>query len=112
MLKTDEIKKTIQKIDSRDYKNISGLVERLNEMYDIVMESDDRLNNLMVLLEKSIYEARSTEMDEVSEVEYKVFETTLLEIKKIPSKEQKVFVNRIVSILKKYDTYEILLEVD
>lgn len=110
--KPDEIKKAIKKIDSWDYQNISGLVDRLNEMYEIVMESDDRLNNLMCLFKKSLQECYSTHMEEVDEPFYKILETTLLEIKKISSKEQKIFVNRIVSLLKEYDFYEPLLEVD
>lgn len=111
-LKSNEIKEAIKKIDSWNYQNISGLVDRLNEMYEIVMESDDRLNNLMCLFEKALYECYSTEMEEVHEPFYKILETTLLEIKKIPSKEQKIFVDRIVSLLKEYDFYDVLLEVD
>lgn len=110
--KPDEIKKAIKKIDSWNYQNISGLVDRLNEMYEIVMESDDRLDNLMCLFKKALQECYSTHMEEVDEPFYKILETTLLEIKKIPSKEQKVFVNRIVSLLKEYDFYDVLLEVD
>lgn len=111
-LKPDEIKKAIKKIDSWEYQNISGVVNRLNEMYEIVMESDDRLNNLMCLFKKALQECYSTHMDEVNEPFYKILEATLLEIKKIPTKEQKVFVDRIVSLLKEYDFYEPLLEVD
>ena len=111
-LKTNEIKKTIKKIDSWDHQNISGLVDRLNEMYDIVMESDDRLNNLMCLFKKAIQECYSTHMDEVNEPFYKILEATLLEIKKISANKQSVFVNRIISLLKEYEFYEYLLEVD
>jgi len=102
-LNPEDIQKAIKNSCGYYYMHISGIANRLNEMCDLIMEHDDKINNLMLLFEKSLQDWRGTAMDEYDEPIYKILETLLLEIKKLPKNQQQILVNKVMDLINRYE---------
>lgn len=101
-----DIKKAITALDFEDEEEIDDFIEEIEELYELILKNDKKLDNLILLFKRcfSIYNDLGG-IEDIEDFMFNMLEQISKEAKKLPKEKRKKLIQELVDLTEDFDFF-------